>query len=225
MALRWRRYLRRSPAIAWREFWHPILNRGQMLQGLIATIGIRLALFTSSLPERIQLASEWGAWIQAFGIACLIWAILSALRAPFVAHAEDRVKGSWVSPERYILFQPMLVGMFRSTASDQMQTFSFRVPFAEPGSLVDLSLDFEPPGTRKRAAIWLNGGWPSSHVSLGDQAGESRGLITGDEFRMGIRLPAENVATLYVRLDKHTVATHIKVYCQGFQTGKGQVGG
>ena len=140
----WRRYMRLSPAIAWREFWHPILNRGQMMQGLIVVIGIRLALFDASFSERVVMANEWALWLQAFGIACVTWAVISALRAPFVVRAEDAVKGQW-DGHRFIYHEPLLVATKRFEADGGItQRHSICFDHAEPMGFVYYTVQAAP---------------------------------------------------------------------------------
>lgn len=216
MTKQWRRHIRRSPPIAWREFTHPIANRGQAWLALLALIGLRLIATEATFSERVVLATEWALWFQAFGYTCILWATLSILRAPFLARAEDKAKGEWVGDGTYILNEPLLLRMFRFTATERMDSATFKVPFVEPKSFVTFAFEFEPPGTRKRAEIWIEAG-PASPTP--NAVFDGAGIVTGDEFRTGLPLPRSRQVTLYVKLERHTRRTTVKVYCCGFVVG------
>ena len=201
------RCLRRSPAIAWREFWHPILNRGQVLQGMLAVIGLRLALFKAGPVERDMLAGEWTNWVYAFGVTCAAWALISLARAPFIALAEDGMKGKWYE-NRFVFFQPHLVGMFRCRATGQVEMYRFKVPFVEPGSFIEFSLDLDPD-VKSRAA------WGFGGKALIGPIPATQWPGTG-----GTLLPASRDAVLSLQLEPQTVSVTARVYCRSFTIGK-----
>lgn len=193
MLRRWRRYLRLAPAIAWREFWHPILNRGQMMQGLIVVIGFRLALFDASFSERVVLATEWALWLQAFGIACVVWAVISAIRAPFVVRAEDAAKGRWHN-HRFVYHEPLLVATERFEAIDgNIQRRPIRFDHAEPSAFVYFTIQ-AMPNVGERLAVLVQG-----TIRLLTESGEEWIIPYGDQF-FGTRLPHDITATLLARL-------------------------
>lgn len=201
------RCLRLSPAVAWREFWHPILNRGQMLQALVAVIGLRLSLFVAGPLERDLLASNWAIWLKSLGIACVIWATVSLVRAPLIVWANDALKGKWYE-NRFVFFEPHLVGQFRCRATGQIEMYKFKVPFVEPGAFIYFSLTLDP--NVKDRATWDFGG-----TALVGPMPAAQWPGTG-----GALLPPNRQAIFRLKLEPDTISTTARVYCHSFTIGE-----
>lgn len=204
--MKWRRYVRLSPIIAWREFWHPLLNRGQMLQALLTVIVLKLALQTASPKERDILVSDWENWFTAFGIACAVWALFSLARAPFIARAEDSAKGRWLE-NRFIFHQPHLVAMFRCRATGFVELYKFRVPFVEPDSFIEYSLELDPD-VRSRAE------WGFGGVVLVSPVPAMQWPGTG-----GAKLPRNRQAVFSLKLELETISSTARIFCRSFIIG------
>jgi len=179
-----------------------------VMQGLLAVIGLRLALPGSSLSERAKMESEWLLWLQAFGIACVIWAVISAVRAPFIVRAEDSQKGRWVNANRFVFYEPLLIGMFHCKATGDVEKYRFTVPFVEPGAWIDCHMTLTPD-VRKRAA------W-----SLGAQIMSSPMMATQWPGTCGFRLEHNRTAALWIKLEPQTVSTTVRIFCRSYSIGE-----
>lgn len=201
-----KRLLRRAPRTMWREFYSPLLDRGQMLALTNAFVASFLILQTASIARMIEEIQAWAVAIYAFGITTLIWAIISAIRAPFVVIAEDRARGRWVGT-RFLYNEPQLVFIERVKATGQPQFHKFHVRDAEPGSFVHFLVETDALHNAFTASV-VSDIIPSMLLSPGLGAQSP-----------GCRIGPKCEASLLVVMKENTTSLTIRVYAKDFSVG------
>lgn len=211
------RCARRVPGTAWQLFREPLYNSSQAWSAIVAVIGLYLVMQTASLEERQTMADGWLLFVQAVGIACVIWAIVSALRAPFVTVGKDREKGAWHGNSR-IYLRPELVAVVPWTAADADKTIAVEFEDAETDALVYYSIELDPP-VLFRASCYMESapGMLDPTFSAIGFAGRPDSLGTAKADGSGaVRLKGHR-AFLRVKLEPETVPVVARVFMRSFE--------
>lgn len=204
------RILRRWPAEVWEEFVGPIFNRGQMLTVLAGAVGTAILIRDGDINRVATDLSAWELSANAFAYVLLIWAAVSAIRAPFIIVAKDRAQGKWHG-SRFVYHAPLLVHTARCKATGKIEMYRFHFEDAEPDSFVYYSVETDAAATN-RVGISVDG-----IVMMGDfPFGQ---IPTAGRF--GIRIGDKRQALLRVKMLEGTNSITVRVYCHDFSIGDG----
>jgi hypothetical protein len=207
-----KRIARRWPLAAWGEYWAPLWDRSQALALINTLVALYLIFQTASLARIIEEINSLVLAAYAFGWAMLIWAIISAIRAPFVIVRQDRELGRWLDNQR-VYHEPILVATECFEALDgQTQKRLIFFADAEPNAFVYYTLQLTPHPVG-RVGVLISGGRPNEHMDLHER------WQTPIVQLVGTSLPADRAATLCVKLQPETRPIICRVYCQSFYVG------
>lgn len=211
-----RRIARRYPRVWLREVIEPVFNRGQFLTFLASVIGLALILHAATPTERDVQAFDWAISVQAFGLALVIWALVSAIRAPLIVIREDRERGTWIGNRR-LYYQPVLVSVSVWRPEDTDKSVKVVFDDSENGALVRYRIELDPP-VPDRASAFLErhpgelDGILSSLLGPSGKPGKAGGS--------GSIGTVTRVAYLRVKLDPQTVPVTARVYMTDFSLGE-----
>lgn len=213
-----RRLLARWPKEAWRFFWAPVAETGQLIGLAVSVLITILYLLQSPLSGWWDIMSEWSIPIQATAIVLFVWGLISAALAPFRIVARDRKSGKWQG-HHYIYGEPRIVFSGRFEHRDgATQAVSMDFSDAEPSSCVFCEV-VASPNVAGRILTYMNGGKPSPLITITPPQPGQVTLYTAPGAHIGFRLPKSKDATLYVRLEPMTTPVTLRVYCQSFFVG------
>jgi hypothetical protein len=214
-----RRVIRRWPLKVWRSFWAPLTNAGQMIALVASLIGLFFALKKTPLFAWWDKVIEWLSPVPIYALVLLGWGVVCAIAAPFLIIVNDRRNGSW-QRHHYIYKEPRLVFTGRFEHKDgATQVGSLDLKDAEPGSFAFCKVEADP-NVLGRIQLKLNGGKPSPQIVIQQLVPRMVTMTFAPGAHVGIRLPKDRSATVYVRLEPMTTPVIIRVYCIEFFVGQ-----
>ena len=152
------------------------------------------------------IATHLNDYALAILTALPLWLAVNVIRTAYdVVHDENQL-GEWHG-NRFVFFEPHLVGMFRCRATGHVEMYRFNVPFVEPNAFMEFSMELDPD-VRQRAA-WSLGGTVHTGVTPAIQWPGTGGVkLAGRE------------ATLKLQLELNTVSVTARVFCHNFTIGE-----
>lgn len=202
-----RRICRRLPNTAWEEFVGPVFNRGQILMFLVALVATALLFQTADFDRMDAEITSWSNAVQAFCYVLLVWALISAARAPFLVVAHDRQQGQWFN-RRFVYIEPKLVKMILCAPTGKPEYHEFIWPDAEPGSFVNYEIVLDG-GNMPMIKVGLYGRIVIGLLPVGQSKGQSGGLL----------LPKDNRTVFAIDIDPQSVSSTARIYCKSFSIG------
>jgi hypothetical protein len=220
LACKTRRILRGSFPAMVEEFYLDVWGRGRAFDAVLAIAVAYIGLSTASIPEVVATADSWILFLQAFFYVVCGWAVLCLVRAPFSVVRADREAAKWIGSHR-VYHEPKLIATERITdINGDTHAILLRFPDADPSAFVRLRFDCEPP-VHNRMLLAISRGLPTQDFKIfrPDPPNQVTGFFAPNA-SVGITLTKNKTATLYARLDPHTVPVTIRVYCSQYGIGK-----
>lgn len=209
--IRTKRYCRKAPGIALREFWDTLADRTQALGLIVSVIGLWLILLHASDLERDVQAQTWAVGVQAFALAAVVWAVICLVRGPFLARRQDRFAGTWHASDngmRFVYYRPVLVAQERVIGTGEVERFKIKFEDAEPRSMVYYRIEVDNEILLPHIYLAVATG-----VALGSRGGRS-------VLKAGIRLPHDRTATLLAQIPEKFIAQTVRVFMRQFVVGE-----
>lgn len=203
-----KRVAARCPGVALNEFLAPVTDRPAFLALIQTFVAAIIIIATGSVSEMVDKFSSAALALHSLGWALLIWAVISAFRAPFIVRAKEKLKGTWHG-SRYVYHSPELVATLRCKATGNPQLHKVVFSDAEPNSFVYyfIELESDPPKNLYSATIAC-GMILTSDLKPG--GGASKG---------GTRIGADREASLLITMKPEMISQTVRIFMRDFSIG------
>lgn len=201
----------------------PFSDRGATWQALVFVAIVALLLATERYREATDMFFDWLLWVQAFGVALVIWSVVGLIRAPFAVIAKDKALGKWAR-NHFLYHEPQLVfSDIVAAEGGKTQAFELNIVDAEPNAMAFFT--YETNGSNDKypnavIAIFIGGpAKPDYEVVIPEHANQVwMGVRPDNQF--GIRLNRNRKLTMYLRVSPEQSPKTVRLFCHSFFVGK-----
>jgi len=201
----------------------PLSDRGATWQALVFVAIVALLLATGKNSEVTVMLVDWLLWIQAFGIALFIWAVVGLIRAPFAVVSKDKTLGKWTR-NHFLYHHPQLVfSDIVAAEGGATQPFELVIDDVEPNAFASFTYEIDGSNTKfpnAVVAVFIGGPVKAGYeIAIPEHANQVWMGVRPDS-RFGQRLNRKRKLTMYLRVSPEQYPKTVRLFCHGFFIGK-----